>query len=193
MTKKKKKPEEDKKAELQKQIEFTLENGIDLQNNIIIVDDEIDDGTFRWFDTAMTYMEKNSRKSITVKIMSCGGDVYEAMAMVDRIKSSKRLVKTEAYGSCMSAAVLIFAAGHRRLAGSNTRFMYHGWSYKTSGSHEVTKDLVSEIENEMQEISNYLEAQTGTSYITWNSMTKYKDKYFNSKEAINLGLAHELL
>src|SRR4051812_7142651 len=94
-------------------LDFTFK-GINLRARSITITEEID---YKWFievDAAMSEFEAQSSKPVTIKISSQGGNVYDALAIVGRLKRSKCMIVTEGYGSIMSAATLIFASGNTR-------------------------------------------------------------------------------
>ena len=101
----------------------SIENGIDFKNRIIRVTGAIGDPgplsggkyfDFDLFDYAMTIMEKSSNEDIILRINCPGGECYEALAIVGRMKASSCIIKTEAFGHAMSAATLILMAGDYR-------------------------------------------------------------------------------
>ncbi len=71
----------------------------------------------------------DQKKSIVLTLCSSGGLLYYAQAIYDAIHASKKPVVCIATGTCMSAALMILQAAHRRVARSNTVFMLHQSSY----------------------------------------------------------------
>ena len=70
---------------------------------------------------------------IKLIINSLGGEVYSGLALVDVIDSSQTPIHTICHGSAMSMALIIYAAGHHRLASKYATFMYHEASYGSDG------------------------------------------------------------
>lgn len=119
-----------------------------------------------------------------------GGVIYDALALVDVIKTSVTKIYTVALGWTMSAGLLIFVNGHKRLIGPNATLMYHdvsGWvSDKTQG-------IINEV-NEMSRLSELF-----VKHITENSIVEEEDLnsyiacksewYIPADEAIEYGLA----
>jgi len=66
-----------------------------------------------------------SRKPITVRIFSPGGDAFAGLAIHDALKGLACPVHTEGYGIVASAAVIIFCAGERRTLGDNAMVLVH--------------------------------------------------------------------
>lgn len=121
-------------------LETSFERGVDIQNRIIRLTEDIGEHHFDWFDAAMTILENISKRKITIKVNSYGGDVHTAMAIVDRIRESKcSMIETRGYGKIMSASTIILAAGRRRLISKYAMFMDHESSYQVEGNHAHVK------------------------------------------------------
>jgi ATP-dependent Clp protease protease subunit len=73
-------------------------------------------------------------------ICSEGGNIAEAFALIDVMRSSKIPVKTVGLGSIASCGLLIFMAGAagRRILTPNTSILSHQFSWESEGkSHEL--------------------------------------------------------
>jgi ATP-dependent Clp protease protease subunit len=138
----------------------SFDRGVDLKNRIIRLTEDIDDHHFDWIDAAMTALEDVSRKKITIKINSYGGDVYTALAIVDRIRESKCTIETRGYGKIMSASTAILAAGHRRYISKYAIFMDHSSSYAVEGTHDHIMREVKAAESLSQTWCKMLEELT---------------------------------
>jgi ATP-dependent Clp protease protease subunit len=105
-------------------------------------------------------------------------------------------VITTGLGKVMSAGVLVLAAGTKgkRRIGKNCRVMIHG---VIAGQHGKLHD----IENEMEEVrwiqERYIQALCEDSNMTKKYIKKLLDRkvnvYLDAKEAIELGIADELI
>jgi ATP-dependent protease ClpP protease subunit len=134
-----------KKIELERlalNLEYSFNRGVDLENRIIRLTEDIEEHHFDWFDSALTALEAENRKRVTLRISSYGGDVYSALGIIGRMRNSKCLIDTEGYGKIMSASTAILAAGHKRSMSSLAEFMHHESSYSVEGRH-------SEIQHEV--------------------------------------------
>ncbi len=70
--------------------------------------------------------EKNyKRDPIRIYFNSFGGSVYDMWLLVDTILASKTPVYTYCTGYAMSAAFMIFIAGHKRYMSPHATLMYH--------------------------------------------------------------------
>ena len=79
------------------------------------------------------------RQPIKVVVDSYGGIVYDGMAMISAISTSKTPVHGYCYSKAMSMGFLIYISTHKRFAGKYATFMSH----QLSGGHYGTnQDLV---------------------------------------------------
>lgn len=179
---------------LQLCIDTQFDRGVSLLGRIITFGAEIESGHWEYLDSALTLLESLSDKPITVRINSCGGSVYEAAAMVGRMRSSSCEVNTEGYGSIMSAAVMLFAAGKHRKLSKYSWVMVHECSYGVEDKHSATKVFVEHIERERHAWAQWMEELTGTPKSKWLELDENgKDNYFTAQEALELRLADELI
>jgi ATP-dependent protease ClpP protease subunit len=186
----------DTELETRKMIfEIALEYGVDIENRIIRIEEEIDEGLAGWLDTWMTFLETDSQKGITIKINTYGGDIYTTNAMVARIRSSKRRITTIGTGKVMSAGLSLIASGHIRRAYSNTRFMHHQCAYDMAyDKHREGTSWIQSVEEEEGVRFRELEEMTGTTETFWESKAKNKPNYFfNAERAKELGLIDEVI
>lgn len=82
-------------------------------------------------------------KKVLVKINSYGGDVNDALAIYEILRSMGDKVTTECYGFCASAATIIAMAGHTRRMSSYGLFLVHKCS---SGAWGNENELQAELE-----------------------------------------------
>lgn len=76
---------------------------------------------------------QSTEKPINLIINTMGGNVYQAMAMYDAIKSSPCEIIATATGALMSSGTLIIQAADVRMATPNTTFMIHNGSDSYDG------------------------------------------------------------
>lgn len=104
-----------------------------------------------WWSDGVTFQSVNQQlkdiakegKTVTVKINSYGGDVNEALAIYETLRSMGDKVTTECFGFCASAATIIAMAGHTRRMSSCGLFLVHKCSSGVCGNEN---DLQAEIE-----------------------------------------------
>lgn len=198
-----------KKTEFEQEkhnFEVSLEHGIDFKNRIIRVTGSIGDCSsplvggsdeyfdFNLLDIALTRMEEESTElPITIKVNSEGGIVYEAFAMIGRIKASPCPIITEGYGCVMSAATLILMSGDHRKLSRYCCTMFHAMQYGTNGDHADIKEHVAQAEKEMKNLARYYEEFSTESSSFWTRKIKKKEFYPSAEEMLKLGAIDEVI
>lgn len=135
----------------------------------------------------------NSQSLINVKMMCIGGDVRLGLAIYDAIRYSKCPVHVIVYGQCLSMGVAILQAADKRILMPNSTLMIHAGTLGVSESHP------REVESEMREnrrldrlYCELLMERTGHSLQEIEEMCTFA-KYMDSKEALNLNFADEIV
>lgn len=173
------------------QLDAMLEKGIDLVGRSIQLFDEIDEKMLKFIDGALTILENQSRKGITIKIASCGGSTYDAQAIISRMRASPCKITTEGYGYVMSAATVILAAGHKRRLSKIATFMWHEVSYDASGKHSEVKAWIEQFDKEEEMWADLMAEFSETEPAFWLEQAKHTDKFFKADELIELGVIDE--
>src|ERR1035438_446921 len=87
---------------------------------------DIDFENFKEFSELLDALEsKNSGQPISIHLASHGGDAHAALAYAARIRLSKCEIIITALGNVASAAIMILAAGDRRIMTSESWAMVH--------------------------------------------------------------------
>lgn len=177
----------------EKLIDLCIDYGIDLENRIINFTGDLEEGYFSIFDFAMTRLEQSSRKAITFKINTCGGDTYECFALVARLKESPCQIITKAYGKCMSSGFVLLASGDKRLMSKYCQAMHHSVQYGLiKESHPNAKLFVEQAEKEEIIRLKYLESVSNISLTKWKKLTTNSDKYLTADECLKIGIVDQL-
>lgn len=170
------------------------DDGLNLEQRIIQIVGEIgEDTNFDFVDSALTVLEAKSSDSIIVRINSGGGDIYEALAIVGRMRSSKCEIVTEGYGQIMSAAVLILACGDRRYISPYCISMHHESSNGHYGTTSQVKEAAAQMEKEEELWAEWMEKFTAWSKEDWLAIVKKTNYYMSAEEVVICGMADELL
>lgn len=172
--------------------DYAFNWGVDVENRIIRLTDDIEQGTFEYFDNGMTILEAKSRKAITVKISSYGGEVYEALSIIARIQESKCQIITKGYGKIMSAATAIIAAGHKRSMSELASFMHHEAQISIEGGLDEVKNELLQQEKEEVLWSDLMFNLTGTPPSFWADHGKGKNFYLNADRCLELNIIDEV-
>lgn len=143
----------------------------------------------------MNLDSKPATAPVGVRISSPGGSLMPVMAICDVIKNMRRPVVTVALGEAVSGAAVIFSSGDQRFISEHTLVMLHqptvifeSWSSDFDDLRQFTSAL-NKIENQMY---NLLAENTGKSALLIKQILK-TEQWFTAKEAIEFGLADELL
>lgn len=138
--------------------------------------------------------DEDKREPIQLIINSFGGEIYSGLAIIDVIDSSITPVYTICHGSAMSMGLIVFAAGHHRIASKYSTFMYHEASYHVEGKVLHHKQELKESERTDKICDDYLISKTK---FTEKQLKDIRDKraewYFDVKVAHKYGLVDEIL
>jgi len=174
-------------------LKYAFEQGVSLRARTIQLVGEVDSSMFKLVDSALTELEMYNQKAVTFRINSEGGSVYDALAIIGRMESSKCRIITEGYGAVMSAATAILAAGSKRRLSRHTVFMHHEASYDTEGRHSEIKALVKQRENEERGWARLMAEYTDRPVAFWLKNGIYKDTYFTAQQLLDFGVVDSLL
>lgn len=128
----------------------------------------------------------------TIEICSQGGEHMPSMAIQSMISTSHQKHITIARSACYSAAVIIFAAGHQRIASYETVFMVHDGREKHKGTPGDFQRALDRMEQDEAMWAKLMEAYTGTPMSVWRQMSR-DTTYFSAARAMELGLVHEII
>lgn len=172
--------------------EYAFEWGLNSDKREIQLTGDIEPPMFDFLDAALTELEKESRKRVTIKINSHGGDVYEALAIVGRIRKSSCLIVTEGYGAIMSAATLVLACGDQRRLSRYSWYMWHEASYYVEGRHSSNKAMIIQAEREEKQWAKAMEAFSNKSADFWLKKGRHVDAYFTPEELLKMNVIDEV-
>ncbi len=178
------------------QNELALEYGIDVVRRSFCISSDIDDTTFEVVDAKLNILERSleDTSDITIKLNCLGGDVYNAWAIVSRMQSSPCNVNVEAYGTVMSAATMIFAAGKKRRVSKYCEFMFHQTQVsEMQGSLAAIETATESMKREERMYCRLLAENSKKSVQWWHKMLSLKkDIYLTAEQMIKIGLAEEI-
>ncbi len=173
-----------------------IEDELLLKREIFLVE-EVDSRTCNELIKQLMFLEaEDDEKEITIYINSPGGEVVSGLAVYDYMTLMKAPVRTVCIGTCASMAAILFLAGDRRQMLPHTRVMIHDPSYSNANmsgrkSHEIQHEL--DKLNEVRETTAGIIAEkTGKTLEEIYAVTA-DDTYYNAREAVDFGLATEIL
>jgi ATP-dependent Clp protease protease subunit len=136
----------------------------------------------------------SKREPVKIIVNSSGGEVYDGLAIIDVIDRSVTPVYTIGFGSVMSMALVVYAAGHHRTCGKFTTFMYHETSFVSEGKIIQYKQEIKEAERIDLIGDNYLLSRTRlTQQVLDNARNTQRDWYFDAQTAYEYGIVDEIL
>lgn len=133
-------------------------------------------------------------KPITLYIHTDGGAVFDGLAVISAIRSSKTPVYTVALGKAISMGFMILIAGHKRYCQELSTLMYHQLS---SGNRGNLKDI-EEYTEHLGELQATLEALVKECTLLPQEMldevyVRKNDLYLNAAEALDWGVVDAIL
>jgi ATP-dependent Clp protease protease subunit len=138
--------------------------------------------------------KRQTVEPIKLIINSFGGEVFSGLALIDVIDSSQTPIHTICHGSAMSMALIVYAAGHHRIASKYATFMYHEAAYELNGKVAFHKQELKETERIDKICDAYLISK---SKFTQKVLQPHRDRqaewYFDVKTAQRYGLVDEIL
>jgi ATP-dependent protease ClpP protease subunit len=186
------KANETKLSQTAMHLEYLFDRGVNFKDRTITITGEIDYPLFDIVDAAMAEFERGSKKGVTIKIFSEGGSVYEALAIVGRLKRSKCYITTEGYGCIMSAATIILACGDSRRMSEYATFMHHESSYATEGRHSQNKNYVEHAEREEELWAKCMAEMSNKSKEFWREFGTHLDEFFFAEDCLEHGVIDEV-
>lgn len=168
---------------------------IQIQNSAdtakILISGEIGEG---WFDEGFT-LEKlkagigsDDVTNIELEISSLGGDLIEALAIYDSLKTSNARVKAKIIGSSASAATVIAMGADEIEISENSNFRIHRASTVAMGNVDNMDEAAQELAMWDEKLLNIYQKRTGKRKSQISDLMK-QDKWISSSEAVTWGFA----
>ncbi|MBN6791497.1 Clp protease ClpP [Pseudomonas fulva] len=131
-------------------------------------------------------------REVTVYINSPGGDMFEGIAIYNRLREHKQKVTTKVLGMAASAASVIYLAGSERQVASSAFLMIHNcWTF-LSGNRHYLRDVSDDME-EFDAAMADLYAETSGQTVEDMAELMDDETFIRGKRALELGLATGLL
>jgi ATP-dependent Clp protease protease subunit len=142
----------------------------------------------------LNFSQSGKFDKIVLFINSPGGIVSDGMAIVDTIAMIPTPVWTVNIGACYSMGLVTFLAGEKRFSMPFSSFMAHCMSYGLSGEKLYEHEEFSKFSAEEQKRhAEYFAKHSGKSAQFWIKKFRGADYWFNSEEAVKLGVATAVL
>jgi ATP-dependent Clp protease protease subunit len=181
--------------EQMRRLDTMLEKDIDIVDRAIYLISDIDSASAETVIKGVDFFSSISDDPITIHLSTYGGDPYMGFAIYDTLRKCKCPIVTVTTGACMSAGVLIAAAGDkgRRYADPNTSWMYHSGS---EGFEGETNNFIATAEHTklFKEICiDAIKSRSKKSRKFWAGLeNKSSDTYFKSTDALKWGIIDKI-
>ena len=172
--------------------------GIDIENNIILIQDEIVAGLSFDFISKVRLLRKinPSLTNVTILLNSPGGDVIETLGLIDYLNTlNSDGIKTNIIcrGSAMSAAALLLAAGTGvRAASKHSKIMVHQLSSFAAGKLSDLKSNAKFAE-QLEDDCNNIMAECTHKDKKWWEQNQQNDYFLTAEQALELGIIDKIV
>ncbi|MCC5580900.1 ATP-dependent Clp protease proteolytic subunit [Microtetraspora sp. AC03309] len=166
-----------------------------LNERIIFLGTEIDDGVANVVMAQLLHLEAESPdQEINLYINSPGGSTTAMLAIYDTMQFIRAKVATYCMGQAASAAAVLLAAGTpgRRFALAHSRVLLHQPSTQGQGTISDLSLQAAEVMRIRAQTEEILSSHTGVDAAQLRKDTD-RDRVFSAREAIEYGLADELI
>lgn len=131
-------------------------------------------------------------KPVDVYINSPGGDMFEGIAIYNRLREHSQKVTTKVLGLAASAASVIYLAGAERQVASSAFLMIHNcWTW-LAGNRHYLRDVADDLQ-EFDAAMADLYAETSGQPVEDMAELMDDETFIRGKRALELGLATSLL
>ena len=161
---------------------------ITIENNEVDISQDIGSGlfyegyTFNDFKKDVEALEGD----ISVNIKSYGGDVHEALAIYDMIRTIPNKVTTRVVGASASAATIISLAGDIRLITANSRYLIHKPMSMAAGNSDDIEKVLGELKGYDKQLIDMYVARTNLSYDQVLNLMR-ENKFITASQAVEMG------
>lgn len=166
-----------------------------LNDRIIFLGTEIDDGVANVVMAQLLHLESESPdREISLYINSPGGSNTAMLAIYDTMQFLRTPVETYAMGQAVSAAAVLLSAGTagRRYVLNHSRVLLHQPSAQGQGTISDLALQAAEVMRIRSQTEAILSKHTGQSVEQLRKDTA-RDRVFTAQEAVEYGLADELI
>ena len=130
--------------------------------------------------------------TIHLKIRSDGGNLFEGLAILDRMRTLKCRVHTYVEGGAASAATLISVAGSKRYIGKNSLMLIHQLTAGNYGNFEQLEEQQENNRRLMQIIKSVYKQYTKIPMKALEEILK-RDLWLTAEECLKYGMVDEII
>jgi len=173
-------------------MEKTEEITFDDHNHFLTgnVDGESIEKAIRWI--LMGARKPSPEHPMKLHINSDGGNLTDAFALMDVMRTSPVPIATVGMGNLMSSAFMIFAAGAkgRRAIAKNTSIMIHQFNHEYMGKYHDMKAYAEEIDRINYRMVAELSRTSGlTEHVVGTKLLNPSDVWLTAEQLVELGFA----
>ena len=180
-------PEEYTYWQLRKKRTFVIDYEVDEEYSLIELGKIIID-----MNMSEMHIPKEQLVPIYIWVHSFGGDMHQQRFFSDLLIASRIPIVTIAMGVTMSAAFLIFLAGHRRYAFQHSKLLVHDGYAGFEGTASEMEEFQKNYKKMISEMKEYVLSRTSIDEKTFNKF-KNKDWYLTSDELIKYNVVDKLI
>ena len=125
---------------------------------------------------------------LTVRINSPGGEVFEAVAIMNLLRDHSARISARVDGIAASAGSFLAVSADELIMGGNTELMIHdAWGLAIGNAEDMRKygDMLDRVSDD---IASVYSGKAGGGTEHWRDYMK-AESWFNAEEAVELGLA----
>jgi ATP-dependent protease ClpP protease subunit len=156
----------------------------------VVIYDEIG-----WWGTSaadfMNELKQITADTITLRLNSPGGDVFDGVAIMNALRSHPATVTTQVDGLAASIASVIALAGDRIVMQPGATMMIHDASGMCYGQAPDMRELADMLDRHSDNIASLYAERAGGTVAEWRERMR-GEAWFNADEAVAAGLADEV-
>lgn len=125
---------------------------------------------------------------LTVRINSPGGEVFEAVAIMNLLRDHAARITAKVDGIAASAASFLAVSADETIMGGNTELMIHdAWGLAIGNAADMRQyaDMLDRVSND---IASVYDTKAGGGTDSWRQYM-LSESWFTAEEAVSLGLA----
>lgn len=133
---------------------------------------------------------------ILLHISSYGGVIYDGLALISTMKTSKTPVDTVVTGYAMSMGLVIATQGRKRYCHALSTYMFHqlsSWGEDARKLKDIEEDLAESRRQQVVLNTLILDRTKMTKKMLDNNKRQKKDWFITADEALQLGLVDEII
>jgi ATP-dependent protease ClpP protease subunit len=125
---------------------------------------------------------------ITVRINSPGGEVFEAVAIMNLLRDHSARITARVDGIAASAGSFLAVSADELIMGGNTELMIHDAWGLSIGNADDMRSYADLLDRTSEDIAQVYESKAGGGRAQWRDYMK-AESWFSAEEAVELGLA----